>query len=505
MAEISANNKRIFKNTIILYIRMVVVLLVSLYTSRVVLKALGVDDFGLYSVVGGVVGLLSFFNVTMARSTQRFLNVAMVKGEKSLGEIFASSITVHLLFAVVFLFLGETIGLWFLNSYIRIPEGREFAANVVYQASIVSFCVSIISIPYSAAVISYEKMSFVAFVSILDAFLKLGIAFLILNSSNDRLIFYSLLLLGVTVLNYVLYYSFCRKNYKVLKFRISRNKDNFKQIFGFVSWTLVGESAQVGCNQGNVILVNMFHSLVANAAMSIGVQINNALYSLTSNFQTAFSPQITKSYAEGNFDYLKKLVYTTSKLSFCILFVVALPVSFNIDLILEVWLGKAPAMSNTFSILFLVNALLNAISNPFHFVVLSSGRIRNFQIICSIIYLIDLPITYLLFRMGLPAPTVLWVKISTMIAIIAVRILYASRIVPTMNFLDYCRKVFFPLLVTSIISVSLAFFLNVYSTTIAYRLGFTVIIELVCCALLWLWCLEKNERNLLLTYIKLKK
>ena len=139
MAEISANNKRIFKNTIILYIRMVVVLLVSLYTSRVVLKALGVDDFGLYSVVGGVVGLLSFFNVTMARSTQRFLNVAMVKGEKSLGEIFASSITVHLLFAVVFLFLGETIGLWFLNSYIRIPEGREFAANVVYQASIVSF------------------------------------------------------------------------------------------------------------------------------------------------------------------------------------------------------------------------------------------------------------------------------------------------------------------------------------------------------------------------------
>lgn len=500
-----SKNQRIFKNTIILYIRMVVVLLITLYTSRVVLQALGVDDFGLYSVVGGVVGLLSFFNVTMARSTQRFLNVTMVKGEESLSQIFASSITVHLLFAAIFLMLGETLGLWFLNTYVNIPENRVFAANIVYQVSVVSFCISIISIPYSAGVIAYERMSFVAFVSILDAILKLGIALLLLKTSGDRLILYSILLFGITILNFILYFSYCGKHFKFLKFRISKNKDDFKQIFGFVSWTLVGESAQVGCNQGNVVLVNMFHSLAANAAMSIGVQVNNALYSLTSNFQTAFSPQITKSYAEGNYDYLKKLVYTTSKLSFCILFVVALPVSFNIDWLLDVWLDKVPAMSNTFAVLFLINALLNAISNPFHFVVLASGRIRNFQIISSVIYLLDLPITYLLFKMGLPAPTVLWVKISTMVLIIGVRISYASRIVPSMTLLDYGKQVFLPLLATSFVSVFLAFFLNGYSDTISLRLLYTVVIEFVCCSLLWLWCIKKQERNLLLSYLKIKK
>ena len=500
-----SKNQRIFKNTIILYVRMVVVLLISLYTSRVVLQALGVDDFGLYSVVGGVVGLLSFFSVTMSRSTQRFLNTAMVKGEDSLSQIFASSITVHLLFAVLFLLLGETLGLWFLNTHVNISGDRMFAANIVYQASLVSFCVAVIGIPYKAAIIAYEKMSFLAFVSILDAFLQLGIAFFLVYSSGDRLILYSILLFGMSIINFFLFFSYCGRYYKFLKFRISKNRNDFKQIFGFVSWSLLGESAQVGCNQGNVVLVNIFHSLAANAAMSVGGQVNNALYSLTSNFQTAFSPQITKSYAESDYDYLKKLVYTTSKLSFCILFVVALPVSFNIDWLLDIWLDQVPAMSNTFAVLFLVNALLNAIGNPFHFVVLASGRIRNFQIISSVIYLLDLPITYLLFKMGLPAPTVLWVKISTMILIVGVRISYASRIVPSMTLLDYGKQVFLPLLVTFVFSVSLAFFFNGYAGTIGLRLLYTVVIELVCCSLLWWWCIKKQERNLLLNYLKIKK
>lgn len=184
---------------------------------------------------------------------------------------------------------------------------------------------------------------------------------------------------------------------------------------------------------------------------------------------------------------------------------VALPVSFNIDWLLDVWLDKVPAMSNTFAVLFLINALLNAISNPFHFVVLASGRIRNFQIISSVIYLLDLPITYLLFKMGLPAPTVLWVKISTMFVIIGVRISYASRIVPSVTLMDYGKQVFLPLLVTSVISVSLAFFLNGYADTIGLQILYTIVIELVCCSLLWWWCIKKQERNLLLSYLKIKK
>lgn len=503
MHDQAENNKRIFKNTIILYVRMILVLLISLYTSRVILKALGVDDFGLYNVVGGVVGLLSFFNVTMARSTQRFLNVSMVEGEESLGDVFASSITVHVLFAALFLIIGETIGLWFLNNYISIPSGREIAANIVYQTSVVSFCISIVTIPYNAAVIAYERMSFMAIVSIIEAILKLCIALFLCFSPTDRLVLYGFLLLGVTVFDLIFYYLFCRKNFRVLRFRFSFDGNRLKKMFSFVSWTLLGESAQVGCNQGNVILVNMFHSLATNAAMGIGGQINTAIYSLTSNFQTAFNPQITKSFAEGNSDYLKKIVYTTSKISFCILFVVALPVSFNIDWILEIWLDEVPVLTNTFAILFLVNALLNAISGPFHFVVLSSGNIRNFQILSSFFYLIDLPITFYLFKMGLPAPTVLWVKIGTMVAIVIVRILFATRLVPSINALTYCRKVIMPLLFTFIVCVSLAFVLDSYATNILIRLAFTFIIESVCLILLWCGCFEKSERSLLLEYLKI--
>lgn len=499
------NNKRIFKNTVILYMRMIVVLLVTLYSSRLILKALGIEDFGLYNVVGGVVGLLSFFNVTMARSTQRFLNVAMVEGEKRLSDVFATSITVHVLFAVIFLVLGETLGLWFLNRYINIPEQREFAANIVYQTAILSFCISIISIPYNAAVIAYEKMSFVAIVSIVDALLKLAIAILLLYSCGDRLILYGILLFVVSTLNLLMYYCFCKKKYCELKFRISLNKQDFKQMFSFVSWTLLGEAAQVGCNQGNVVLVNMFHSLTANAAMTIGGQINNALYSLTSNFQTAFNPQITKSYAEGDYEYLKKLVYTTSKISFCILFVVALPVSFNIDWILDVWLDEVPPLTNTFAILYLVNALMNAISTPFHFVVLSSGRIKNFQIISSIFYLIDLPITYSLFKLGMSAPVVLWVKIGTMVAILFVRVYYASVMVPTIKTMNYILKVMVPLMIPAGIAVLLAFSLNGYAFNIGMRLVYTLAIETVCLVLLWFICFDRQERNLLLSYVKLKK
>ena len=196
------NTKRIAKNTIVLYLRMIVVMLITLYTSRLILQALGVNDFGLYNVVGGVIGLLTFFQGTMNKSTQRFLNISMVKGDGDLSSIFASSITVHILIAVVFLFLGETLGVWFLNAQINIPEGRELAANIVYQASLISFCIAILVIPYSAAVTAYERMSFIAVVGIIDAILKLCIALLLLKSPMDRLILYGILLMGIQLLNF---------------------------------------------------------------------------------------------------------------------------------------------------------------------------------------------------------------------------------------------------------------------------------------------------------------
>lgn len=492
-------------NTIILYFRMIVVMLISLYTSRLILKALGVDDFGLYNVVGGVVGLMTFFNGTMTKSTQRFLNVAMLKGEDTVGSIFASSITVHLMFIAVFLLLGETIGLWFLNAKINIPEGRELAANLVYQASLVTFCVTILTTPYMAAVIAYEKMTFLAVVSIVEAVLKLGIAVYLLSCPGDRLIFYGILLACIQGLSFLLYLGYCRKKHNLLKFRLSFDKDNFKQIFNFVSWTLLGQFAVVGCNQGNVVLVNMFHSLVANAAMSVGSQINTAIANLTTNFQTAFNPQITKSYAEKNYNYLSRLVNSTSKLSFSIMFAVALPIAFNIDWVLDIWLDTVPLLSNEFAILFMVNGILNAISMPYNFTVLSSNNIRNFQIATAIVFIIDLPITYLLFKLGMAPTTVLWVKIGVMVAILFVRIYFASRIVIELNVWNVCKKVILPIAFSAAIPVIIALFLNGYATTLGNRLLLTVPIEIVCLAMLWFVCLERAERQTIMSMVMKSK
>lgn len=497
----SVNTKRIAKNTLVLYVRMIIVMLIALYTSRLILKALGVDDFGLYNVVGGVVGLLTFFNGTMTKSTQRFLNVAMVKGDESISSIFASSITVHLLFVALFLLLGETVGLWFLNAKVNIPEGREFAANVVYQASLVSFCATIITTPYMAAVIAYEKMSFLAVVSIVDAVLKLGIAVYLLSSPGDRLLIYGILLACIQGLNFLMYYWYCLKKYDILRFRISFDRNNFKQIFSFVSWTLIGQFAVVGCNQGNVVLVNMFHSLVANAAMSIGGQINNAIVNLTANFQTAFNPQITKSYAEKNFGYLSKLVNSTSKISFSIMFVVALPIAFNIDWVLNIWLDTVPQLSNAFTILFMVNGIVNAVSMPYNFTVLSSSRIRNFQLATAIVFIMDLPITYMLFKMGMPPTTVLWVKIGVMIIMLFVRIFFASRIVNELNIWNVSANVLLPIAITATIPVTLAFILNRYATSLSERLLLTIPIEVSCIIMMWFVCFNHEERQTLINMV----
>lgn len=500
--ESSSKTKRIAKNTLVLYVRMVIVMLISLYTSRVVLKALGVDDFGLYNVVGGVVGLLTFFNGTMSKSTQRFLNVSMVKGDDSLGSIFSSSITIHLIIAAVFLLLSETFGLWFLNTKVNIPEGRELAANIVFQASVVSFCVSMIIIPYSAAVIAYERMTFLALISILDAILKLGIALMLLISGGDRLILYGVLLLAITVTNFILYYLYCKRRHPVLKFRVSYNKENFKQIFSFVSWTFVGQIAVVGCNQGNIVLVNMFHSLAANAAMSVGSQVSNAINNLTTNFQTAFNPQITKSFAEGNYRYLRSLVYTTSKISFCIMFAVALPIAFNIDWVLDIWLDTVPPLSNTFAVLFMVNGIFNAISMPFNFTVLSSGRIRTFQIVTAVVFLLDLPITYALFSMGLPATTVLWVKIGVISTMFFIRVYFASRVAESIHLWAVIFEVLLPMLLTSGVSIALCLLLKPFAHSPFQRFAFTIIIELVCLVMIWFVCLRRNEKQALLNVIK---
>ena len=501
----ASSTKRIAKNTIVLYLRMIIVLLMSLYTSRLVLQALGVDDFGLFGVIGGVVGLFSFFKTSMAKATQRFLNVEMVAEGGDLKTVFRTSLTIHALIAIIIIVLAETIGLWFLNAKVNIPEGREFAANIIYQTTIISVCFSILEVPFSADIIAHERMGFFAIVSVLDAFLKLGIAFLLLYDEGDRLILYGFLTMAVSLINVLLYFFYCKRVFSEICLRPCFDKQRFADIFSFVGWTLIGQMAVVGCNQGNSVLVNMFHSVAANAAMTVGHQVSNAVTNLSSNFQTAFNPQITKSYAEKDYVYLKFLVFTTSKISYSLLFVAALPIAFNIDFILDIWLDKVPELSNIFCILFMANSIINALSAPLNFCVLASGRIKWFQIVTAVVYLSDLLILYGLFQLGFPPETAMWVKVGIMVIILFVRLYYAHKEIECINFSAYLNQVLLPLTIMTVLSTAIGYGLQLFFNNLVLRVLLTVVMMFANVILIWFIALTKNQRNSVVNIIRKRR
>lgn len=490
------NNKRIAKNTILLYIRSFVVMLVSLYTSRVILRALGVEDYGLYNVIGGVVGLFAFLRTSMTKSTQRFLNVEMAKPDGRLKDTFSVSLTIHVIISIIALVLAETIGLWFLNTYIQIPEDRELAANVVYQSTVFSLIFTILSVPYNASIIAHERMGYFAVVSIIDAFLKLAICYMLYVGDADRLIVYGWLMMGVNGFNFILYAVYCLKRCSETSFRLLYDKGLFKEMLSYTTWTVVGQVAIVGTNQGNNILMNMFHSVTANAAMGVANQINHAVVSLTSSFQTAFNPQITKSYAAKDFEYLKFLVFTTSKISFFLLTFVSIPIAFNIDYILDIWLDRVPQYSNIFVVLIFCNTILNALSAPLNFTVLSSGKIKFFQIATSIVYLSDLVFVYLLFKAGFPPATALIVKVCIMVAVLCVRLFFTSREVPCINAVAYIKEVIFPLMACSGLSVLSGFLIFFFAQTAISIIAATLLVMIITAFLIFSIGLNSKEKNM---------
>ena len=500
-----SNNKRIAKNTILLYIRSFIVMLVTLYTSRVILKALGVEDYGLYNVIGGVVGLFAFLRTSMTKSTQRFLNVEMAKPDGRLKETFSVSLTIHVIISIIALVLAETVGLWFLNTYIQIPEGRELAANVVYQSTVFSLIFTILSVPYNASIIAHERMGYFAVVSVIDAFLKLAICYMLYVGDADRLIVYGWLMMGVNALNFILYAAYCLKRCPETSFRLMYDKGLFKEMLSYTTWTVVGQVAIVGTNQGNNILMNMFHSVTANAAMGVANQINHAVVSLTSSFQTAFNPQITKSYAAKDFEYLKFLVFTTSKISFFLLTFVSIPIAFNIDYILDIWLDTVPMYSNIFVILILCNTILNALSAPLNFTVLSSGKIKYFQIATSLVYLSDLLFVYVLFSQGLPPATALVVKVCIMVGVLGVRLFFANREVPCINASTYIKEVASPLFLCSAISVSCGLLLFHFATDLLHNIIATVVLMTISLLLIFFVGLNSKEKVMVKNLISKKR
>ena len=425
MSSTSENNKRIAKNTAMLYIRMLLIMAVTLYTSRVVLEVLGVEDFGIYNIVGGVVVLFSFINNAMATATQRFLNFELGRNDiKEVGRVFSMSMTAHISIALLVLFLAETIGLWFLLTQMNIPNGRMNAAVWCYQFSILTTCVQIIRVPYNACIIAYERMSFYAYISILEVILKLLIVFLLSIGGFDKLILYSILMFLVTVAICYAYKIVCNRNFNISRYSFFWDKTLYKKLMSFSGWSLFGSAANVGAQQGLNILLNIFCGVTVNAAMGIANQVGSAVYSFVSNFQTAFNPQIVKSYAAGEKDYFVELVFKGSKYSYFLLFIIALPVYVCCKECLGIWLINVPEHAVSFCKLMILFLLLDAIQGPLWMSVQATGKIRNYQLLMSLMILMNLPLSYLFLKMGYIPEIVLIVKIVVNLVIYAVRIVY---------------------------------------------------------------------------------
>ena len=409
----SENTRRIAKNTVMLYIRMLLIMAVTLYTSRVVLNVLGVEDFGIYNVVGGIVVMFSFLNGAMATSTQRFLSFSLGKNDQEqVARVFSMSMTTHISIALIVLLLAETFGLWIFYRYLNIPPERMGAAQWVYQLSVLTFCISIIRVPYNAGIIAYERMSFYAYISIVEVCLKLGMVILLQYLGSDKLILYALLMALTTGIVTFIYKLYCCKTFSVCRYHYFWDKHLYKELISFSGWSLFGSAANVGVQQGINILLNVFFGVVTNAALGIANQVSSAVSQLVGNFQTAFNPALVKSYASGDYSYFVRLIFQTSRFSYFLLFIIALPLYLCMPFVLKVWLDIVPEYTVVFCRWMLVFVLIDAVSAPLWISVQAIGKIRSYQLLMSALIFLNIPLSWLLLRLGKDAEWVMQVRVG---------------------------------------------------------------------------------------------
>ena len=452
MSDSSANNKRIAKNTLLLYFRMLFLMLVSLYTSRVVLNALGVEDFGIYNVVGGVVAMFSMLSGSLSAAITRFITYELGTGNReNLKKIFSSAVTIQIGLAVVIILLAEAIGVWFLNVKMNIPEARMAAANWVFQFSILTFVINLISIPYNACIIAHERMSAFAYISILEAIGKLAIAYLITVSPIDRLIFYALLMCVVAILIRLVYGYYCKKHFEECTYHFLWNKDLLKRMFGFAGWNLIGASSAVLRDQGGNVVINLFCGPAVNAARGIAFQVNTAIHSFVTNFMTALNPQIIKSYAIGEREYMMTLIFQGARLSFYLLLLLSLPVLMNTHYILALWLKTVPEHAVAFVQLVLIFGMSEALSQPLITAMLATGKIRNYQLIVGGIQMMNLPFSYILLKKGIFPEIVIIVAIIFSQFCLIARLLMLRYMI-SLSIREYLKKVYINVLIVTVLS-----------------------------------------------------
>lgn len=443
MADHSANNKRIAKNTMMLYVRMLFSMLVSLYTSRVILQTLGVEDYGIYNVVGGVVSMFSMISSSLSSAISRFMTFELGKGDKQkLKIVFSTSINIQVLISFIVVVLVEIVGVWFLNNKMVIPADRLEAANWIFQFSLVTFVVGLISVPYNAAIIAHERMKAFAYIGILEVLAKLGIVFSLMVAPIDKLIFYGLLLMLLSLVIRIVYGVYCKRNFEECTYSFVIDKSLLKEMFGFAGWNSVGNIAALLKDQGVNVLLNLYFGPIVNASRGIALQVRGAIQGFVNSFVTAINPQITKSYASREREYMMSLIFKSARFSFYILSLLVIPVLLNPEYILNLWLGEVPEYSVIFLQLSLIYILSESLANPLITAQLATGKIRNYQIVVGGLLMLNFPIDYALLRIGYSPEIVYYVAIVISVCCEIARIYMLRRMIGLSAY-KFIREVIF--------------------------------------------------------------
>lgn len=451
MQDHSENTKRIAKNTLMLYGRMLFNMVVSLYTSRVVLNTLGVVDYGIYGAVGGFVTMFSLISSSLSSAVSRFLTFELGRGDKErLGRAFSTSLLIHIVLAIVVFIVAETVGVWFVNNKMTIPADRLYAANWVFQASILSFMFGLFSVPYNASIVSHEKMSAFAYIGILNTTLKLIIVLFIAYSRGhfDRLIIYSILLTTVAVLIQCVYLIYCRKNFEECRLRVIFDKLFWKEISTFSVWNFIGCTAGMMKDQGVNVLLNLFSGPILNAARGIATTVNGAVSGFANNFMTALNPQITKSYASGDLKYAHFLVERGSRFSFYILLFFAIPILLETDFILTLWLVEYPTHAVNFVRLALILSLVDILSNTLITLQNATGKIKNYQLVVGTLLLLNFPLSYCCLKIGFVPEVTYIVAIVVSFLCMFARLMFLRKST-NLSVSGFFRRVVFNVIVVS--------------------------------------------------------
>lgn len=501
--------QRIAKNTIVLYFRMLFLMLIGLYTSRVILKTLGVADYGTYNLVGGVISMFSILTSSLSTAISRFITFELGKGQSErLNRVFSTSVNVQLILGLVVILFGETIGVWFLNTHLQIPADRMVAANCVLQCAIASFVLGLLMVPYNASLIAHENMNIFAYISILEAVLKLAIVFALYISPYDKLFSYALLLFAVSCLIRWIYAVYCKRHYEECRYHYVYDKPLLKEMTGFAGWNLLGDGSWILNNYGVNILLNIFFGpvtgLVLNAARGIATQVDNIVQSFVRNFMTALNPQITKSYASGDFEYMHKLVFAGAKYSFFLMMFFAIPICLETELILNLWLDVVPDYAVIFVQLTLLSSMCVILGNTLITSVFATGKIRNYELVMGLMALSNFPITWIAFKLGASPVAAYVIYFCVYFSMIFVR-LYMVKDLIHMSAWRYVKEVFvrvaivgtfttlIPLLITFSQEDSVKRFIGVCLSSIISGMGSVLLLGM-----------KKDERALVFTFIRKK-